>query len=690
MGKTSHRTGLLLVGTGLLFVVALGFSVIFQWLNEIPPWQTIERRLAFDGQELSTEVLDKDGNVIGEISGKSRFFLKLEHIPLHVRQAFISAEDSGFWRHPGISVRGIIRAFWANLRHQRVEQGGSTITQQLVRALFLTRDRTVARKLKEVVFALAIERRLEKKVILEQYLNGVFLGRNAYGVEAAARAYFGKSVAHISLAEAAVLAGLPRAPVAYAPHRFPKAARQRQIWVLERMLADKAITQRDYEMSLKAPVKVVAKSGNTLFDIGYFLDMVRKEARKILPRTALTRRGVRIYTTFDPLWHQQGIALLKRLVPYGRTQRQDSSPWGGWRPPYRRLEGAFFSVDAHDGAIRAVLGGRSYQGSEFNRAVAMARPPGSVAIVPWMGLAIDKGYTLLQPGRVEWDLGESDGLGRESAPSIYEAFLKGDVISLAPVMLGIGRRALSLAATQWQFLPPKDPVRFSLGQEPLTLQQLARLYTPVAASGQYSGMYTIRRIESFAGEVLYQHKPANPVAIFSPESALVMRTLMSHAGIEGGAGFSESEGKPKKAPQAGTGAKPTPPMANLNLAAMVSVGPQLSDGWIAGIVGGSHIATAWVGSERGVLRLGRSRHDVIERLRTAWNQVGAAVLPHVQPYSMNQAMRVSYIPHRLENSQSKQRAPLRMIPYITGTELPPRRSFDKVVWKNGEENQSIK
>ena len=265
-----------------LFILSLDLPSVEELENFTPPEATI--------------VYDYRDRIYGDIGVQRRFYVPLDEIPIYVRQAFISAEDKNFYDHFGIDIGAIIRAMLVNIKHRRIVQGGSTITQQLAKNLFLTHERNIIRKIKEMILAIKIERRYSKDKILELYLNQIYLGSGAYGVEAASRIYFGKSVKELTLEEAATLAGLPKAPAKFNPFTNPKIAKERRNYVLKRMYEDKYITKEEYESAIRKPL--IVETDNRFYGMDYFLDMVQQYLFEKYGELALAG-GLKVYTTID-------------------------------------------------------------------------------------------------------------------------------------------------------------------------------------------------------------------------------------------------------------------------------------------------------------------------------------------------------------------------------------------------------
>jgi penicillin-binding protein 1A len=276
-------------------------------------------------------VYSADGELIGEFFLQKRVLVPLARIPLHVQNAFISAEDRRFWEHPGFDLAGIARAAWANWASSATRQGASTITQQVTRMLLLSNERTYSRKIKELILSVRVERELSKRNILEIYLNHAYLGHGAYGVQAAAEAYFGKSVEHLTVAEAAMLAGLTQAPTRYSPLHNLRAARARQHYVLGRMRADGFIDDRALRDALAEPIALI-DTDVPLNHVAapYFVEHVRRWAQSRYGHRDLFHGGLRIDTTLDMKIQQSAEAAVRDGLE--ELERQI-----GFRGPLRSL-----------------------------------------------------------------------------------------------------------------------------------------------------------------------------------------------------------------------------------------------------------------------------------------------------------------------------------------------------------------
>jgi penicillin-binding protein 1B len=326
---------------------------------------------ALDSLELEPQTLAG----IYDRAAEERRVMKIGEVPKILVQAVLAAEDKRFFEHHGIDVRGVFRALFANLRSGRVVQGGSTLTQQLVKNFFLTGSRTMQRKLTEATMALLVEWHYSKLEILEAYLNEIYLGqrgsRGIFGMWEGAQFYFGKEPKDLSIGDAAMLAGLIRSPSRLAPAKNPQAAKRRRDEVLRALREGGDISEEEYRTALAAPLPERAPVIE-LTDAPYFVDYVRGELEEQYPSDTLTSEGFRVFTTLDPLLEREaeeavsrGLATLEKHHPALAKKREP-------------LQAALLAVQPHTGEIRAMVGGRSYAQSQFNRVTDAQRQPGSI------------------------------------------------------------------------------------------------------------------------------------------------------------------------------------------------------------------------------------------------------------------------------------------------------------------------
>ncbi|HMI31247.1 MAG TPA: transglycosylase domain-containing protein, partial [Candidatus Limnocylindrales bacterium] len=363
-------------------VVGVGIGVA-NWLRKDLPSPTNLQTIA---PPVKTLVYDRNEKLVHEFFKENRSLVPLREIPRPLVQAILAIEDRRFYSHWGIDPIRLARALMTDIVARRPEQGGSTITQQLARNLFLTHEKTITRKFKEIVLAIRIEQTYTKDEILEMYFNQIYFGEGAYGVDAAAKVFFAKRVQELSLPECALLAGLPRNPRDYSPRRDPDRSLRRRNLVLSQMLAAKFINRAAYEQASEAPLGVTKTRYNAQ-EAPYFMEMVRQYLDERYGSNLMYEGGLKIHTTLDiDVQHAAEESLERRLTAleqrnqYKKTRAALAKAGG---PPARDknqtqyLQGAIVSIEPSSGQILALVGGRDFNDSNFNRAVQAARQPGS-------------------------------------------------------------------------------------------------------------------------------------------------------------------------------------------------------------------------------------------------------------------------------------------------------------------------
>lgn len=325
-GRFWRRLWLGVVLTGILGTLGFGWYFFHQVTKDLPD----VTRLKDFRPNTVTQVFARDGRLIGEFFAEKRLEVPYSRFPAHLIAAFLAAEDARFFEHPGVDFFGIVRAFIENLKAGEIVQGGSTITQQIVKSILLTPEKSLARKIREAVLAYRIENYLTKEQILHLYLNHIYLGNGAYGVEAAALEYFGKHVENLTLAEAALLAGLPKAPSRYAPTTNPVRAKERQAYVLHRMVENGFITAEQAKAALNQPLKFKAARPERFYELGYYTDYVRQLLEERYGRDPIYRAGFRVYTAADIELHQAAIAAINEGLQELRRRH-------GFRGPQKHL-----------------------------------------------------------------------------------------------------------------------------------------------------------------------------------------------------------------------------------------------------------------------------------------------------------------------------------------------------------------
>jgi penicillin-binding protein 1B len=500
-------------------------------------------RVLRDGEDIGATVLEPEVlTSAGDRPGEEYRPVRLAEAPLTLVNAIVAAEDHRFFEHGGLDARGLVRAAWANLRAGRVTQGGSTLTQQLVKNRLLTPKRTYLRKLDEAWLATLIEWRYPKEKILEAYLNEIYLGQRGSlairGVGAAARAYFQKEVHQLTLGEGALLAGLARAPNSYSPILHPQRARERRDVVLRRMRELGRISEADYESARRQPLGVrhEVAPGQTA---PYFGDYVREELEARFGDELLAAGGgARVYTTLDlPLQRFAEAAVVR-----GLDRLETRFPRLGRKQPTDRLQAVLIALDADTGQVRAMVGGRDYHVSQFNRAVLARRQPGS-AFKPFVYLAAlgrrgggepaltaasfveDSPLTLTVEG-VPWSPRNYEDRyeGRVTVRRALEHSLNAATVRVAQVV-GLPAVLETARALGIQSDLTQVPA-LALGASEVVPVELARAYLPFANGGRRprsaSGLRAVYDADGSSLKLAGQE----PTQVISPAEAYLMTSLL--------------------------------------------------------------------------------------------------------------------------------------------------------------------
>lgn len=372
----------------LLVLVAVGMvtGILAGYLKNAPSVEDVDVEAR---RSLPTVVYDANGNVLTKLMVENRQWAPLSSIPQHLIDAVIAVEDHRFYEHHGISVRRILGALWYDIRHMSPDQGGSTITAQLARNVFLSHEKSVSRKIWEALYAFQLERRYTKDEILEFYLNWVYFGHGVYGVQAASNLFFGKPIDQLTLGEAALLAGIPKGNELYSPiknERTRQNALNRRRIVLQRMVDVGYISPEQAAPAADEPLRLASQGGKPA-PVGKYVNfMVRDYLLKKYGKDSVYRGGLSVKTTIDLAAQRAAEEAISRLLPTGstpETRKDDSS--------LTYPQAALVAIDAQTGQIRALVGGRGED--EYNRALKAERSPGS-AIKPFVyTAAMDSGYT---------------------------------------------------------------------------------------------------------------------------------------------------------------------------------------------------------------------------------------------------------------------------------------------------------
>ncbi len=486
-----------------------------------------------------SRVLDRSGASLGRLSYIRRINVPLARVPRHVRAAFIAAEDRRFYYHGGVDWRSAGRALVRNLAALEVREGFSTITMQVVRTAFLAHlgpDRTLRRKLIEVELARRLERALTKQQILELYLNLIYLGNGTVGVEAASRDLFGKSVAELTVGEAAMMAGLARGPSYYTPRRHPEAARGRRAVVLALMEREGYLHPDAVANASREPFRLSRTGWKPRRDRSQALDAVRSVVDSILGGTLARAGDVVVHTTLDARAQRAG----ERAV----NDRAAAIERGRPRPPEgRELQGALVALDPRTGEIRALVGGRRFVQRGFNRALGARRQPGS-AFKPFVyAAAMTQGYTpatLVDDSPVEVTVGSRiwrpvnfDG-EYAGAVTLRRALTTSANAATVRLSRAVGeRRVVALARRAGLRGELRAVPSLALGAVEVTPLELTAAYAPFANGGYRVEPSLVRRIEQADGTELWRAPDSKPDRVLGDAEAFQVTSMLQSVVDEG-------------------------------------------------------------------------------------------------------------------------------------------------------------
>ncbi|MEK4448782.1 transglycosylase domain-containing protein [Paenibacillus sp. FSL L8-0506] len=559
----------LLAALIILFVLTTGALLGYLYQKDLPPIS----------DDVRSKLFDSRGNVLATFTsdGRSREPVKLSQISPLLIEATLAVEDRKFYEHSGFDLKGMARAVLVNLEEGNRSQGASTLTQQLARNLYLSHEKTWTRKAKEAVYTMQLEMKYSKDEILNMYLNNIYYGHGAYGIEAASRMYFGKSAADLDLAESTMLAGIPKGPTYYSPYNHMDNAKKRQRIILTVMANLGNITQEEAGQADQENLNFKPQGQkDTLVAAPYFRDYIRNLAIESLhiSNDELEQGGLNVYTTLDPdMQHAAENAADKEM-----DQTSD-------------LETALVSIDPRTGYIKAMVGGKNYRTNQYNHALATTRQPGS-SFKPIMYLAAlsSKEMTGLsvfnsQPTMFHYDNNRKTYQPRNFGDkylgeiNMRQAIAASDNIYAVNTIMKIGADKVSEMAAKMGIDSPLQSVpSLALGTSPISPLEMAAAFAVIGNGGQKMPITAILKITDSNGMVLYEAPQPKGVTVVEPSAAYVLTRLMEGVFETGGTG--NRVASIIKRPVAG------------------KTGTTDTDGWMVGFT--PELSTAvWVGYDKG-------------------------------------------------------------------------------------------
>lgn len=511
-----------------------GVASLELYLSSLPPINNLEQFKP----NIVTKIYSGDGEIIKTFTAYTYEKIDLKDIPDNLKKALIATEDKNFYRHHGYDITGLARSTLQNVIAGHVVQGASTITQQLARVLFLNNERTFDRKLKELFIAARIEKTISKDQILEMYMNNVYLGAGAYGVEGAAQIYFDKHLKDCDLAELALIAGLPQAPSVYNPFNNMDLAVKRRNQVLTRMYKMRYITTEEYEKAKEEKVHLAkVPQFYTTNKAPYFCDYVMKELERLgFDETEISQGGYKVVTTLDyKAQKAANEAILRNLR--------------GWGLGGEKNQAAVFSFSPIDGKILVYSGGKDYTKSQYDRVTQAVRPPGSSFKPIVYAAAMEKGISpndMIEDRPLtigQWSPRNYGNKYRGKIP-VYTALMVSSNVCAARLIKEVGIRSVIQTA---RVLGIETPLEYdytiALGSNGVKLFEFTRAYGAFANGGYVVQPYAIERVETSRGKVVYKAPKTKITHQLSMNTAAEMTAMMKTV-ITNGTGRAANIGKP--------------------------------------------------------------------------------------------------------------------------------------------------
>ena len=533
-GKNPFVSLIKIIFISSIAIMLASYFAVKNYLDELGPIPQLKNY----SRNIVTQVYSSDEHLIKTFQTFHYEHVGIEDIPQYIKDAVISTEDKNFYEHSGYDILGIVRSIFVNIVNKRTTQGASTITQQLARILFLSNEKTFIRKIKEIQIAARIEKTISKDKILEMYLNNVYLGSGSYGVKAAASTYFNKELKDLTLAECALLAGLPQAPSVYSPYKNIKLAEKRRNKVLRRMYIMKKITREQYEEALNEKIILNRKPNSANSNVApYFIDYVLKELEDLgFDETEISNGGYKIITTLN---YDAQVAANEAI----------NKNMKAWHLTKTKNQAALFSFSPTTGAIIAYCGGKDYSETQYDRVTQAIRPPGSSFKPIVYAAAIHKGWG--PTDRVEdtpvtigkWSPKNYGNKYRGAMPLYKALALSSNVVAVKLIQdVGIPN-VIDMAKALGITTPLTHDYTISLGSNGVKLYDMVVVYGNFANGGYKVKPYAIERIETQRGRVVYKAKRTRITKVLDKETAGIMTALLRKV-ITIGTGKGADIGKP--------------------------------------------------------------------------------------------------------------------------------------------------
>jgi penicillin-binding protein 1A len=533
MSKNFTRPAVMTILLGILCGVSAGG--VFALFHDLPQIRSLETY----APPMVTRIYSADNILLAELYKEKREPVALGDIPAHLKSALLATEDKSFFNHPGVDIKGIARALLIDVTTGKFTQGASTITQQLAKTLFLTPEKKILRKIREAVLALQLERRYTKNEILTLYLNQVYFGSGAYGVESAARIFFGKSVSRLTLAECALVAGMPKAPSRYSPLVNPELSIRRRNIVLKQMAANGIISEKQHASAVAESLHL-NRHPKTAVKAPWFVEYVRHQLENTVGPAMLYKGGLTVTTTLSYKMQTTGeSAVEKGLLALEKRMHQnrisDPDP-----------QGALICIDVHSGGILAMVGGRNFIKSPYNRCTAR-RQPGSAFKPVVYALAIEEGFSQNQKILDAPIVFKNANGGRDWEPKNYSGTYLGEIPLRKALALSkntpavrliemLGPSATTAFAHRLGINGPLAPnLSLSLGTSEVSILDLTSAYCVFADKGEQVDPYAVSEVTDRAGRRLWRPRPHRKMGM-TRQGAAVISDMLKSVITEGTAG----------------------------------------------------------------------------------------------------------------------------------------------------------
>jgi len=586
-------------------IIAIVASLALQIVSQLPNVESLDNYLPSE----TTQLIAGDGSILARLHHEeNREVVPLSRISDYFEKSVIASEDPAFYRHHGFDIYGIFRATIKNIMYGRVVEGGSTISQQLARNIFLTRQKKITRKIAEIILAIQLERKFTKEEILNFYLNQVYLGHNTYGIESASRLYFGKSASELSLAESALLTGLIPGPELYSPFRNFKLAKTRQIIVLNKMIEAKFISINEARAAAAEELKFTPENLRQRGKIGqYFISHVLKELLEKYNEETVYNGGLKVYTTIDPAMQGAAEDTISKFASEEAVR-------------YNFSQSALVAIDPRTGYIKAMVGGVDFDESKFNRVTQSKRQPGSTFKPFVYATAIEQG---ISPGTIliddktifdvypnqwnpkgTWEPKNFTGkfIGPVTMRQALEQSLNIPAIKLLE-RVGISQ-AINLARRCGIKSHLEPGLALTLGASEVTLLEITSAFGTFANSGIHTEPIAITKVVDRNGQVIYQNNVKEEAALDKNIAAIVVDLMRGV--ITRGTGVRGQIGRPA--------------------AAKTGTSQDFKDAWFIGYVP-QLVTGVWVGNDDNTTMEGVAEVGVCPRIWKSFNSVALQNIP---------------------------------------------------------------